>query len=76
MALVWLLSFVAPKPLHALWIFIVPFAAAYCLYWLPVWLGADPSEYDVWKFMIGIWFIAGFLPSAVLVLILRKGHAK
>ena len=75
-AVVSLLSSVAPKPLRALWIFIVPFAVAYCYYWLPVWLGADPLEYDVWKFSIGIFFVAGFLPSAVLVLILQKRQAK
>jgi hypothetical protein len=56
---------------------IVPFVLAYCLYWSPVWLGADPLGYDVWKFLfIGAWFFAGFFPSAVLVLILQKRHAK
>ena len=76
LAIVWLLSSVAPKPLRTLWAVIVPFVLAYCLYWSPVWFGADPSEYGVWKFIIGVWFFAGFFPSAVLVLILQKRRAK
>lgn len=75
-AIVWLLSFLAPKRLRALWVVIVPFVLAYSLYWFPVWLGADPSEYGAWAALgIGELFFAGFLPSAVLVLILQKRHA-
>jgi hypothetical protein len=40
---------------------IVPFSLAYCLYWLPVWLGAEPSEFSAWAILfVGAWFLAGF----------------
>ena len=55
---------------------IVPFVLAYCLYWSPVWLGnEDSSGYDVWELMIVPWALAGFFPSAILVLILQKRRA-
>ena len=76
---VWLLSSVLPKGLRWLWVVTVPFILAYCLYWSPVWLGPDPSNlymldrYRVWAgLFIGIWFLAGAVPSAVLVLIIRR----
>jgi hypothetical protein len=76
-AVVWLLCSVAPKSLRSLWAVIVPFLFAYSLYWSPVWLGADPSEYGAWAVLgVGAWFFAGFFPSAVLILILQKRHAK
>jgi len=75
-AIVWLLSSVVPQRLRVLWVVIEPLVLAYCLYWSPVWLGADASEYGVWKFIVVIWFLAGFFPSAVLVLILQKRRAK
>lgn len=71
-AVVWLLCTLTPKILRSLWTVIVPLIFAYSLYWSPVWLGADSSEYDVWKGVIAAWFLAGFFPSAVLVLILQK----
>jgi Na+-translocating ferredoxin:NAD+ oxidoreductase RnfE subunit len=75
--IVWLLCSVLPKALRPLWVVIVPFALAYSLYWLPVWLGNDPFEYHVWATLcIGTWFFAGAIPSALLVLILRKRSAK
>jgi hypothetical protein len=73
---VWLLSSVWPTSLRELWVVVVPFTFAYCLYRIPVWLGSDPSEYDAWAILfVGTWFLAGFFPSAVLVLVLRKRHA-
>ena len=72
-AVVWLLCFVLPAALRYVWAVIVPFSLAYCLYWLPVWLGDDPSEFGVWAFLgVGAWFFAGFFPSAVVVLILQR----
>src|SRR6266478_2423758 len=70
---VWLLSSLLPKALRWLWVVIVPFILAYCLYWSPVWLGSDPSEYSAWAVLcVGTWFLAGAVSSTLTVLILRK----
>jgi hypothetical protein len=54
-AIVWLL------------VVLVPLAVAYCLYWLPVWLGEDPSEYSSWAPIIIIpWFVVGAVVSFVV----------
>ena len=74
---VWFLCSVLPRALHPLWVVVVPFLLACSLYWLPVWLGADSSEYSAWVLLgVGAWFFAGFFPSAVLVLILRKRSSR
>ena len=65
-AVVWLLCSVLPAALRSLWVYAVPLMLAYSLYWLPVWLGNDPSEYGAWQLIvIGPWFIAGAIASAV-----------
>jgi hypothetical protein len=70
---VWLLCSVLPVALGWLWVAIVPFILAYSLYWLPVWLRADSSEYSPWAILcVGTWFLSGAIPSAGLLLILRK----
>jgi hypothetical protein len=78
---VWLLSSVFPESLRKVWVVIVPFAFAYCLYWSPAWLteGSEfdraliRSEYRTWAFLcIGAWFLAGAIPSAAIVAMLRK----
>ncbi len=73
-AVVWLLCFVFPVSLRKLWVVIVPLALAYCLYWSPVWFFGEPSwEYHIWTFVFLVpWFLAGAIPSAVVVLILEK----
>lgn len=77
LGIVWLLCWVFPFALRVLWVLIVPFILACSIYWLPVWFGADASEYSVWAAgVIGAWFFAAFFPSAVLVLILQKLRAK
>src|SRR3977135_1575807 len=77
MGIVWLLRSLLPKALHSLSVVIVPFILAYCLYWSPVWLGSDPSEYGAWAVLgVGAWFLAGFFPSAVMVLIIQKRRAR
>ena len=54
----------------------VPFIASVCLYWAPVWLGANSSEYSSWApLFITPWFLAGAIPSAVVVFILRRRRA-
>ena len=54
-----------------------PAVFAYALYWSPVWLGANSSEYWSWApLMVGAWFLAGALASVLIVHLLRKseGH--
>ena len=79
--IVWLLCSVFPASLHKVWVVIVPFALAYCLYWSPVWLTGGSefdralirSEYRTWAFLcIGAWFLAGAIPSAAIVAMLQK----
>jgi hypothetical protein len=74
---VWLLRSRLSKNLHSLSAVVVPFVLAYCLYWSPVWLGSDPSEYGAWAVLcVGAWFLAGFFPSAAMVLIIQKRRAR
>jgi hypothetical protein len=73
---VWLLCSKVSLRLGALWAVLVPLIVAYSLYWMPVWLGADPSEYGAWSFIIVAWFFVGFFPSAILVRVLQKRTAK
>jgi amino acid permease len=73
--LVWLLCFVLPAALRGISFVVVPFILACSLYWLPVWLGNDASEYDPFAgLFILTWFLAGAIPSAVVFLILKKRH--
>jgi hypothetical protein len=75
-AVVWLLASMFPA-LRKLWVVIVPFTVAFCLYWSPVWLGADPSEYHAWALVFIVpWFLAGAIPAAAIVRILPKGRAQ
>jgi amino acid permease len=69
---VWLLAVVCPD-FGKLWALIAPFIIAFCLYWSPVWLGADPSEYHAWAFVFILpWFLAGAIPAWTIVRILDK----
>lgn len=71
--MVWLLCLLTPQSLHKAWAVIVPLVVAYCLYWSPVWLGADPSEYHAWALLFIVpWFLAGAIPSAAIIRVLRK----
>jgi len=75
--IVWLLCFVGPAALRKLWVVVVPLVVAYCLYWSPVWLGADSSEYSAWAFAFIVpWFLAGAIPSAGIVWIVQKRRPK
>jgi hypothetical protein len=71
---VWFLCFVCPVSLRKLWVVLVPLVLAGCLYWSPVWFLGEPSwEYHNWMFAFLIpWFLAGAIPSAVVVLVLEK----
>ena len=70
---VWLLTFALPPSIRWLAVVVVPFGFAYALYWFPVWLGVDASEYGPWQVVcVGTWFLAGVVPSAAVVWIRRK----
>jgi peptidoglycan/LPS O-acetylase OafA/YrhL len=48
-------------------VFLVPVAASYCLYWSPVWLGADSAEYSAWWGLFVIpWSFVGVMASAAV----------
>ena len=66
LGLVWLLSVLLPKTLRWLWVVLVPFTLAYCLYWsLRIWRGWTVP-------VVGAWFLAGAVPSAVVLLRKRR----
>jgi hypothetical protein len=73
------ISFVRPPIVRWLSIVVVPFVISFCLYRLPVWLGADGSEYSSWQFLVvGVWFLAGMIPFALVIFIVgrySKSHA-
>jgi hypothetical protein len=75
--IVWLLCRGCAPPLRKFWAVVVPFLVACCLYWSPVWLGADPSEYHAWAAIgIGAWFVAGALASGAVVFMMHGNRAK
>jgi predicted membrane protein len=52
------------------WIFTLtlPFPIAYSIYWAPVWLGANVSEYAVWAPLFIIpWYVASVALSVLLL---------
>ena len=75
--IVCLLCSVCPESLHKVWVVIVPFALANCLYWSAAWFEAVGSDYNkalVWSdyrmwapLFIVVWFLAGAIPSAAVV---------
>ena len=49
-----------------------PVIISYCLYWYPVWLGADSSEYSSWELICVIpWSVAGILASTIVMVGVR-----
>ena len=55
---------------------VAPIAVSYCLYWSPVWLGADSSEYSSWSGIFVIpWSVVGILASVVVMIGVRQ-HLK
>lgn len=54
-------------------VLLTPLALSYSLYWSPVWLGANSSEYSSWSgLFIGPWFVAGAIASLVVMYLIRK----
>jgi len=52
---------------------VIPFLIAYSLYWYPVWLGSDSSEYSAWALLVVTpWFMSGAATSIVVTLIVRR----
>lgn len=50
-----------------------PFALSYSVYWMPVWLGADGSEYLAWALLgVGAPFLAGLIASAVVTFVVKR----
>jgi hypothetical protein len=74
-----IIGFVRPAIVRWLSVVVVPFVVSFCLYRLPVWLGADSSEYSSWQFLVvGVWFLAGMIPSALVIFTIgryAKSHA-
>lgn len=75
---VWLLCAISPVSFRWIWVVLVPFTLAYCLYWSPVWLGSDDiAQFGAWAGLaVGTWFLSGVIPSGLLVLVLQKRQAK
>jgi len=54
-----------------------PCVLAYILYWSPVWLGADPSEYSSWSMVCIVpWSILGAILSIIVANIVLKSLRK
>jgi hypothetical protein len=79
--IVWLLCIVGPNDLRKVWVVVIPFALAYCTYWSEAWFSEGSqyeralirSELHDWQFLfITVWFLAGAIPSAAIVGLLRK----
>jgi hypothetical protein len=72
-----LLSCFVHRVARSLWVYSVPFALSHALYWLPVWLGSDASEYRAWQLVVIVpWFVAGSVSSAVTIWIFRKYRSR
>jgi len=84
--IVWLLCYMCPGRLHKVWAVIVPLALANGLYWSQPWLEANGSEYERalvwseyhnWAFVVIVpWFLAGVIPAAAIVGIVRKRRGR
>ena len=70
---VWLLCCFVPGASRSLWVYAIPFALSYSLYWLPAWLGSEASEFRAWQaVVITPWFLAGAISSGFTVWIFRR----
>ena len=73
-------SFIERRPLRLVLSLAAPSAVAYCLFWLPVWLGASASEYSSWAgILIVPWAAVGTIASVFVVVVvgtLRRAHQR
>jgi hypothetical protein len=75
--LAWSVCFVRPAVFRWGGAVLVPFVLSYCIYWLPVWRGASPSEYSSWEVLgIGVPFLAGFIASILVTVMVTWTRAK
>lgn len=52
-----------------------PLLIAYCVYWTPVWMGEDSSEYSAWwPIFIGPWYLLGATVSALVMYFASAPH--
>ena len=52
-----------------------PLVLSYCVYWIPVWLGADGdrAQYSVWQLLgVGAPFLAGLVASCLVTLVVTR----
>jgi len=50
-----------------------PVIVSYSLYWSPVWLGANPSEYSAWSLAFILpWSLVGVLVSVAVLIAVRQ----
>ena len=50
-----------------------PLFVSYSLYWFPVFMGSDASEYNPWApLVITYWYFAGAVASCLVVLFMRS----
>ena len=74
--LTFLACFIRALALRWITTFLAPFIISYCIYWIPVWSGGGSSEYSQWVFVgVGGPFIAGFIASLLIILIVHFCHA-
>lgn len=63
------------RPLRYIAALVVAFFVAFVLYWLPVFLGTDASEFSGWSLIVvPVWFVAGAF-SAVAVTRILEGRS-
>ena len=75
--LAWPVSFVRPVILRWAGALTVPFALAYVLYWSPIWLGGNTDQHSLWEpLFVGAWFLAGVVPSALVIIAVGRCRAK
>jgi len=54
---------------------LLPLVLSYCVYWIPVWLGADGdrAQYSAWELLgVGVPFLAGLVASCLVTLIVTR----
>ena len=68
-----LLSRVASAVARWFAVLLFPFVLSYSVYWIPVWLGADGSEYLAWALLgVGVPFLAGLVSSALVSFVVTR----
>lgn len=63
--------------LRRILITIVPLALSGSLYWLPVWMGQDSSEYSMWAIVCIVpWSVAGAFASIAVISTIDRCRGK